>query len=89
MTHNRIDPAPDDRSDVLTTGALLRGHTFLIFWRPSNPADALRALGRWAARPDVPFSWQDAAALSVSIQHAVQGKAEPCSGFDALKQALR
>ena len=48
--------------------ALVRGEErYVILYTDAQRTEALRLLGRWATRPDLDFSWQDAWTLSQRI----------------------
>lgn len=44
---------------------------FVVVFRGRDRQEALRTLGRWAANPDLGFTWYDAAVLSQKIRLAV------------------
>ena len=41
------------------------GHKYLFLWRPERTATLVRHLGTFAADPELPFDWQDAARCAV------------------------
>jgi hypothetical protein len=47
------------------------GERFVVFYRDDQREDALRAFGRWAANPELSFSWCDAAVLSQKVRGSV------------------
>ena len=56
----------DDDINVL---ALVKGKERYIFlYDDTQRAEALRTLGRYASRPDLSFTWYDAAVLSRKIR---------------------
>lgn len=56
---------PDSDIDIV---ALVRGkERYIVIYRPDNAGPAYRALGRWAANPELSFNWQDAGTLYAEI----------------------
>ena len=52
--------------------ALVKGtEQYLFFFDDSNRTEMLRTLGRYAANPELSFSWYDAAVLSEKIRQAL------------------
>ncbi len=52
--------------------ALVKGaEQYVFFFDDSNRTEMLRTLGRYAANPELSFSWYDAAVLSEKIRHAL------------------
>lgn len=57
--------------------ALVKGEERYVFlYDDDNRAEALRMLGRYAANPDLSFSWYDAAVLSQKIRRGMGAEAE-------------
>jgi hypothetical protein len=48
------------------------GERYVFLFDDDNRAEALRTLGRFAANPDLSFSWYDAAVLSQKIRQTAQ-----------------
>jgi hypothetical protein len=65
--------------------ALVKGEEQYIFlFDDGNRTETLRMLGRYAANPDLSFSWYDAAVLSEKIRDAfpaIGSKAAPVGSF--------
>ena len=58
----------DDDINVL---ALVKGHErYNFLYDDSQRAETLRMLGRYASRPDLSFSWYDAAVLSKKVRQS-------------------
>lgn len=58
----------DDDINVL---ALVKGSERYIFlYDDTQRAEALRMLGRYASRPDLSFTWYDAAVLSKKVRQS-------------------
>jgi hypothetical protein len=56
-------------NDDINVLALIKGNERYIFlYEDSQPAEALRMLGRHASNPELSFSWYDAAVLSQRIR---------------------
>ncbi len=52
--------------------ALVKGtEQYVFFFDDSNRTEMLRTLGRYAANPELSFSWYDAAVLSEKIRQAL------------------
>ena len=67
--------------------ALVKGEErFVFLFDDANRDDTLRQLARFAADPDLDFSWYDAAMLSRKIRDAVPDDEEllPSQEFDGL-----
>jgi len=45
-----------------------RGHQYVLIYDSHHKRDALDAVGRWAADPELNFSWYGAAVLSKRIR---------------------
>ena len=45
---------------------------FIIVWADGQSREAVRQLGRWAANPELSFSWYDAAVSSQRIAERLQ-----------------
>lgn len=52
-----------------------QGHTYLVIASEAHRGQAVRQLGRWAANPQLPFTWHDAAILGHIIQRQEN---QPC-----------
>ena len=58
----------DDDINVL---ALVKGaERYIFLYDDSQRAEALRMLGRYASRPDLSFTWYDAAVLSKKVRQS-------------------
>ena len=71
MTSNRIPPQskPAAKSDDINVLALVKGEERYVFmFDDAHKAEVLRTLGRFAANPDLAFSWMDAAVLSQKVR---------------------
>ena len=60
----------------VATVCVADGHTYIWIYPPCKRTAVLRDLGRYASRPDVPFSWHDAAAVSRQIREDVREEAK-------------
>jgi hypothetical protein len=49
------------------------GQTFVWIWDEDRKAETLKEVGKFAADPDIPFSWYDAAVISQKIRN------QPCN----------
>lgn len=59
--------APPDRD--IRVIALVRGdQRYFFYYRPETRLALLRTLGRYAADPDLEFSWYDAAIVSAKVR---------------------
>ena len=57
--------------------ALVKGEERYVFlYDDDNRAEALRMLGRYAANPELSFSWYDAAVLSQKIRRGMEAEIE-------------
>lgn len=62
--------ANEDGVNVL---ALAKGdERFIFIYGDESRQDVLRAIGRWAANPELDFSWYDAAVLSRKVRQPFQ-----------------
>ncbi len=60
--------------------ALVKGdEQYLFLFDDSNRVETLRLLGRYAADPDLSFSWYDAAVLSQKIRSTMPASSLPAS----------
>jgi hypothetical protein len=59
-------PARDINVIALVKG----GERYVFLFDDASRAEALRTLGRFAADPDLSFSWHDAAVLGEKVRHA-------------------
>ncbi len=58
--------------------ALAKGvERYVFLYDDSRRDDALRMLGRFAANPDLAFTWYDAAVLSQKIREQAQRERQP------------
>lgn len=57
--------------DLWITGVNKRNEQFIVMYTSMTKADALRQLGRWAANPELIFTWYDAAVVSQKIRAEV------------------
>lgn len=64
---NRLE-LQDSREDVNVVGLVKGDERFIFVFRDDGRAEALRTLGRFAADPDLNFTWYDAATLSQRIR---------------------
>ncbi len=56
--------------------AMLRnGQRFVFLYDDASVPQALQTLGRYAADPELAFSWQDAATLARSIRRQTEARA--------------
>ena len=63
---NRLDTAT---ADDLNAIALVKGEErYVILYDDASRQEALRQVGRWAAKDGLSFTWYDAAALSQRIR---------------------
>lgn len=64
--------------EALNVLGLQKGQEYYLFlFRDDGRAEALRALGRFAANPDLTFTWHDAAVLSQRIAKLVAKEESP------------
>jgi hypothetical protein len=62
-------------NDDINVLALVKGkERYVILYEDSQQADALRTLGRYAANPELSFSWYDAAVLGKKIRSEARGR---------------
>jgi hypothetical protein len=59
-------PARDINVIALVKG----GERYVFLFDDASRAEALRTLGRFAADPDLSFSWHDAAVLGEKVRHS-------------------
>ena len=63
------DGGGEDASDEINVLALVKGDERFIFLFADDQRDeCLRAFGRWAANPELTFTWYDAAVLSQKLR---------------------
>jgi len=63
--------------------ALVKGNERYVFlFDDENRTETLRQIGRYAANPDLSFSWYDAAVMSQKIRQATQVADEKESDLD-------
>lgn len=66
-------------SDTVNLVAVVRGNEQYIFvFNDRTRTDALRMLGRFAADPELSFTWYDAAILSQQIRNLPRIGDRPC-----------
>jgi hypothetical protein len=69
--------------------ALVKGdQRYLFLFDDENRTETLRTLGKFAADPELDFTWYDAAVLSRKIREAAQHQAEIARG-NRLKATTR
>lgn len=82
MTSNRYatpEPAPSqvaiENDDDRRYAAIVKGdqHYLFVFHR-QRVSEVLRILGRFAADPDLNFTWADAANVSLQIRELAKGE---------------
>ncbi|MDZ4852081.1 MAG: hypothetical protein SGI77_22565 [Pirellulaceae bacterium] len=57
--------------------ALVKGdEQYVFFFDDGNRTETLRMLGRYAANPELSFSWYDAAVMSEKIRQALPAKTD-------------
>ncbi len=67
--------------------ALVRGEEQYIFmFDEANRTETLRMLGRYAADPDLAFSWYDAAVLSQKVREMLPAKSTQPAASNSLSQ---
>lgn len=70
--------------------ALVKGEQrFLFLFDDENRTETLRTLGRFAADPDIDFTWYDAAVLSRKIREAAQQPSLVVEEEDRVPAVLR
>jgi hypothetical protein len=70
--------------------ALVKGtEQYVFFFDDSNRTEMLRMLGRYAANPELSFSWYDAAVLSEKIRQALPADGSPAASSIANNPAQR
>jgi len=50
------------------------GETFAFFYTKETLGECLRIMGRWAANPEIAFTWEDAAVLSQAARNRTKGR---------------
>ncbi len=69
-------------NDDINVLALVKGKERYVFlFDDTQQAEALRTLGRFAANPELSFSWYDAAVLSQKVRRLHQAEERPSSTF--------
>ncbi len=64
--------------------ALVKGsEQYVFFFDDSNRTEMLRTLGRYAANPELSFTWYDAAVLSEKIRQALPAAGNPAESNTA------
>lgn len=58
------------------------GEWYVLLFTGKTRAAALRQLGKWAANPEHPFGWYDAAVMSQAVRAAVEDECLPRSAND-------
>ena len=66
MSNNRL--ATDDDEIIVLGLQKANGERYAFIYDEAGRGECLRMLGRYAADPDLSFSWHDAAALSQRIR---------------------
>lgn len=71
-----------DLNSILVATYQVRGEVFIIRYKRRRFVDALRALGRLASNPLLPFGWEDASRMSKIIVEDVESFADAreCKG---------
>lgn len=68
-------------SEEVSVVALARGNEqYLFIFDDRNRTELLRTLGRFAANPELSFSWYDAAILSQKVRDMPLIGDRPCGG---------
>jgi hypothetical protein len=68
-------------SEEVSVVALARGNEqYLFIFDDRNRTELLRTFGRFAANPDLSFSWYDAAILSQKVRDMPLIGDRPCGG---------
>lgn len=60
--------------DEFAVATKIDGHYFAVMFDEATAEEARRTCGRWAANPDLPFTWMDAAKMCLKIREVL------CSG---------
>ena len=70
--------------------ALVRGEEQYIFmFDEANRTETLRMLGRYAADPDLSFSWYDAAVLSQKVREMLPAKStQPAASSSLVRKEI-
>ena len=70
---NRLQmPVKPGSEAIVNVAVLIRGdQRWTILFTDANEVPALRQLGRWAADPDLSFTWTDAAEMGQRIREMV------------------
>jgi hypothetical protein len=56
--------------DINVIALVKGGERYVFLYDDDSRAEAIRTLGRFAANPDLSFSWHDAAVLGDKVRHA-------------------
>lgn len=62
-------PRPEAEADGREVIALVKGtERYIFFWTLCGKAELIKLFGSFAARPDLSFTWYDAAVLSQRVR---------------------
>lgn len=64
----------DESTNVLALAKRETGEQYIIFYDDAGEAEAMRAMGRWAADEELSFTWYDAALLSTRARAIANAK---------------
>ena len=70
---NRMEQPPVAQSDVSVVALRKGDEGYVFLWDDANRDAVLRQIGRWAATPDLSFSWNDAALCAQKVRQVVTG----------------
>lgn len=65
---SRMNPDPPSGGDLNCLALVKGAERYVVLYEDARRSDAVRLLGRWAANPDLSFTWYDAAHLSNKIR---------------------
>ena len=67
---NRVFNLDDDEPDVVVLALKKRHDTYIFLYRddPQTRLEVVRRLGRFAADPELSFSWKDAHAIGAKVE---------------------
>jgi hypothetical protein len=72
MTADRIQTGitrSKNNSQDVSFAVLTKGdERYLVLYTDANRVEACRTVGRWAANPDLSFTWHDAARMAQQIR---------------------
>lgn len=71
---NRVNYPRDETKDDINVLALVKGdERYVFYFADTERAAVLRCFGMFASRPDLSFTWYDAAVLSQKVRKDTEG----------------